>query len=143
MESVLFWICSAIVFCLIDLLTSNFFFVLFSLGAFVSAILAAANINFFVQIIVFTIIGIISLAIGYPFLKQKFTSKIKKTPRMEETYIGEVIVAKNDIHQSSEIKINGNYWKIINNGDIIRKGEKFKIVSIKGIKLEIRKVDEK
>lgn len=143
MESVLFWICVAIVFCLIDLLTSNFFFVLFSFGAFVSAGLAAIGINFFVQIIVFTVIGIIALAIGYPFLKQKFTTKIKRTPRMEETYVGKVIEAKDDICQSSEIKVNGNYWRIINDGDIIRKGEKFKIVSIKGIKLEVKKINEK
>ena len=139
MGQVVFWLIVAICAIAIDILTSNFCFVLFSIGAVVAAICANLGIPFMMQIIIFAIISIISLSIGYPWLKKKYKILHKKTPLMEETYIGKVMESEKDIVSKAQVKVNGEYWTVINEGDVIHVGEKFIITGIKGIKLKIEK----
>ncbi len=60
---------------------------------------------------------------------------------MEETYIGKIMVAEENIDQKATLKINGIYWTVINEGEIIHKGEKFIISSIDGAKFRIKKLE--
>ena len=55
---VIVWLIIAIVAGAIDVLTSNFFFVLFSIGSIVAAICAGLGVPFLYQIIVFSIISL-------------------------------------------------------------------------------------
>lgn len=140
MGGIIFWLIIGICAIAIDILTSNFCFVLFSIGAVVAAICAAIGIPFVMQVILFGIISIISLAIGYPVLKKKYKSMHKSTPLMEETYIGKIIQSEKEIVTKSQVKVNGEYWTVINEGDVIHEGEKFVIIGIEGIKLKIKKL---
>jgi membrane protein implicated in regulation of membrane protease activity len=140
MSLVIFWLLVVIGAIAIDVLTSNFCFMLFSIGAIVAAVCATLGISFINQIIIFSIISIISLAIGYPWLKKKYKEMNKKTPLMEETYIGKIIESEKEIKDKAQIKVNGEYWTAINEGEIINAGEKFVITRIQGIKLIIKKV---
>ena len=142
MGAVLFWLIIAICAIAIDILTSNFCFVLFSIGAIVAAICGALDVPFIMQIIIFAIISIISLSIGYPWLKKKYKHMQKNTPLMEETYIGKIMESEKEIDTKSQVKVNGEYWTVINEGDVIHVGEKFIITGIQGIKLKIKKVEE-
>ena len=139
MGQVVFWLIVAICAIAIDILTSNFCFVLFSIGAVVAAICATLGVPFMMQIIIFAIISIISLSIGYPWLKKKYKTFHKNTPLMEETYIGKVMESEKDIVSKAQVKVNGEYWTVINEGDVIHVGEKFIITGIQGIKLKIEK----
>lgn len=136
----IFWLFIAICAFAIDILTSNFCFMLFSIGAIIAAICAALGVPFMIQIIVFAIVSIISLSIGYPWLKKKYKNMHKNTPLMEETYIGKIIESDKQINDKAQIKVNGEYWTAINDGDIINVGDKFLITGIEGIKLKIKKV---
>ena len=53
MAWVIVWLIIAIVAGAIDVLTSNFFFVLFSIGSIVAAICAGIGVPFFYQVMVF------------------------------------------------------------------------------------------
>lgn len=140
MGSAIFWLIVAICVFAIDILTSNFCFVLFSIGAVVAAICGALGIPFSTQIIIFAIISIISLVVGYPWLKKKYKKSHKNIPLMEETYIGKIMESEKEIVSKSQVKVSGEYWTVINEGDVIHKGEKFIITGIEGIKLKIKKI---
>lgn len=134
-----FWLVIAIGSIVIDILTSNFLFVLFSIGAIIAAICGALGVPFIIQVAIFSIISVISLGIGYPWLKKKYKRVHKNTPLMEETYIGTIIVSEKRIVDKGQIKVNGEYWTVINEGDVIQVGDKFIITGIEGIKLRIKK----
>lgn len=139
---IIFWLIVAIAVFAIDVLTSNFCFVLLSIGGIAAAIASALGVSVIVQVIIFAVVGIISLAVGYPILKEKFKKTYKRTPLMEEGYIGRVMRAESDIKDKAQIKVNGDYWTVINKKGLIHAGEKFEITGIEGIKLEIEKVEE-
>lgn len=139
MGSAVFWLIIAICTFAIDVLTSNFCFMLFSIGAVVAAICGALGVPFIMQVVIFAIISIISLSIGYPWLKKKYKGMQKNIPLMEETYIGKIMESEKEILSTSQVKLNGEYWTVINEGDVIHVGEKFIITGIQGIKLKIKK----
>lgn len=140
MGSAIFWLLIAICAFAIDILTSNFCFMLFSIGAVVAAICGALGVPFNIQIIIFAIISIISLLVGYPWLKKKYKKMHKNIPLMEETYIGRIMDSEKEIVSKSQVKVGGEYWTVINEGDVIHEGDKFIITGIEGIKLKIKKV---
>lgn len=140
MIQVILWLLVAIGVFLLDVLSSSFFFVLFSIGAIVAAVCAVIGLDFMVQVIIFAIVSIISLIIGYPILKKKYRNLSKRTPLMEERYIGKKMKAENDIVDKVQIKVGGEYWTAINDSEIIHSGEEFIITGIDGIKLKIKKV---
>lgn len=135
-----FWLIIAICAFTIDILTSNFCFMLFSIGAVVAAICGTLGVPFIGQVMIFSIISIISLSIGYPWLKKKYRIMHKNTPLMEETYIGNIMESEKEIGSKSQVKVGGEYWTVINEGDVIHAGEKFIITGIQGIKLKIKKI---
>ena len=142
MGAVIIWIFMAIGAFVVDILSSNFCFVLLSAGAIAAAICASVGASVVIQIIVFSIVNIISIAAGYPWLKKKFKKGFRRTPLMEETYIGKVIESDKEIRNKSQFKVGGEYWTVVNIGKIIEPGDKFKITGIEGIKLLIKKIEE-
>ena len=139
MGSAVFWLIVTICAFAIDVLTSNFCFMLFSIGAVIAAICGALGVPFVIQVVIFSIISIISLAIVYPWLKKKYKGMSKNIPLMEETYIGKIMESEKEIVSQAQVKVNGEYWTVINEDDIIHVGEKFIITGIQGIKLKIKK----
>ncbi|MFT8348133.1 NfeD family protein [Clostridium saccharoperbutylacetonicum] len=137
-----FWLIVAVCAFAIDILTSNFCFMLFSVGAVAAAICEVLGISFMVQVIVFAILNIISLSVGYPLLKKKFKVAHMNLPRMEETYIGKVMKSEKEISDKAQVKVNGEYWTVVNEGEKIHEGDEFIITGIEGIKLKIKKTQE-
>lgn len=142
MGIVFFWAIIAAIFITIDIVTSNFLFAWFSIGAFFAMIADLLGISFGVQVVLFLVINLITISIGYPWAKRKFNSGVKRLPLMEENYIGRIIKAEEDIEEKARIKINGVYWTVQNSGEKIIKDEKFNIIGIDGIKLIIKKEEE-
>ena len=64
----------------------------------------------------------------------------KRIPLMEETYIGKILIAEKDIETKAQIKVGGEYWTAVNEGEKITKNEKFEITGIDGIKLKIKRI---
>ena len=63
----------------------------------------------------------------------------KRTPLMEETYIGKIFEADKEIKDKAQVKVGGEYWTVINNDEIIKVGDKYQITGIQGIKLIVKK----
>lgn len=133
------WIAIFIVMILIDIATSGFLFVWFSIGAagaMVTHLLGGSTIT---QVIVFAAISIICFVFGYPTAKKLIKKTVKRTPLMEEKYIGKEMIAEKDLDEISKIMVGGIYWTAQNIGHPIKKGDRFVITGIKGNKLLITK----
>ncbi|WP_278600136.1 NfeD family protein [Clostridium tertium] len=142
MSAVIFWIIVASVVIAIDMVTSNFLFAWFAVGAFVAMIADLLGVTFGVQVVLFLVVNLITVSVGYPWAKRKFKEGVKRTPLMEENYIGRVMKAEEDIVDRAKIKVDGIYWTVQNLGEVIKKDESFKITGIEGIKLIIKKEEE-
>lgn len=143
MLSIIFWIVVAVIVTVLDILTSSFLFVWFAVGGFAAMVASMLGATWWLQVMVFLIVSIITISIGYPWAKKKFKASIKHTPLMEETYIGRVMKAESDILQKARVKVDGIYWTVQNQGDIIKKDSNFRIVGIEGNKLIVNKEEEK
>lgn len=142
MSAVILWIIIAAVAIIIDIATSNFLFAWFTIGAIAAMIADFVGISFGVQVIIFLVINLITVSLGYPWAKKKFNKSVKRTPLMEETYIGRIMKADEDIIEKAKVKVDGIYWTVLNTGEEIKAGENFKIIGIEGIKLIIKKEEE-
>lgn len=140
MESAMFifWIILAIALIVLDLCTSAFLFSWFSVGSICAVIADSFGASVIVQIIIFFVVSLILMLIGYPIVKKNIRNKVKRTPLMEETYIGKIMTAEEEIKESTKIKLGGNYWTAQNIGDTINKDQNFQIVGIKGNKMIIK-----
>ena len=138
MIEVIIWILVAIFLVVIDIITSSFIFMWFSLGALVAIILSLLNFTVLYQIIAFLIIGVVTISIGYPWAKKKFKTDVKQVPTMEETYIGKTMTAEEDMGETSLINVSGIYWTACNKGRRIKKGEEFTITGLEGTKLIVK-----
>ncbi|MFU7517834.1 NfeD family protein, partial [Clostridium sp. HCS.1] len=83
-----------------------------------------------------------TVSFGYPWAKKKFKKSVKRTPLMEETYIGRRMKAEEYIIERAKVKVDGIYWTVVNTGEKINSGENFKIIGSEGIKLIIKKEEE-
>lgn len=138
MVEVIVWILVAITVIAIDIVTSSFIFMWFSLGAIVAIILSLLGISVAWQIIAFLVVGIATVSIGYPWAKKKFKADVNHVPTMEQTYIGKEMIADEDMEEKSKIKVSGIYWTAYNKGKTIKKGEKYTITGIEGNKLIVK-----
>ena len=142
MNAIIFWIIIAAIAIAIDIATSNFLFVWFTAGAIAAMIADFLGVSFGYQITIFLVVNLITISIGYPWAKKKFKKSVKRTPLMEETYIGRVMKAEEDITERAKVKVDGIYWTMQNTGEEIKAGDNFKIIGIEGIKLIIKKEEE-
>lgn len=138
MLEMLFWVIVAVALIILDLITSSFIFMWFSIGALIDIALSAFNVPFIYQVAVFFVVGIVMVIIGYPWVKRRIKATTNEFKTMEETYIGRVIVAESDIENTTRIKIGGIYWTACNVGCPIKQGESFVITGIDGNKLQIK-----
>ena len=137
MNILLFWILLFVIMLAIDLGTSTFLFVWFSIGALAAIVAYLLNFSLAIQFMVFGVTSIIAISIGYPWAKEKLKKTTNKVPIMEENYIGMEFTAEEDIDKNFRLKVKGIYWTGENVGPKITKGEKFKIVGIDGNKLKV------
>ena len=138
MVEVIVWILVAIAVIAIDIVTSSFIFMWFSLGAIVAIMLSLLEISVAWQIVAFLVVGVATVSIGYPWAKKKFKADVNHVPTMEQTYIGKEMIANEDMEEKSKIKVDGIYWTAYNKGKIIKKGEKYTITGIEGNKLIVK-----
>lgn len=139
MTAIIFWIAIAIIAVIVDLFTSAFLFCWLAVGSAGAIIANILGFSIFTQIVVFTILTIICIAIGYKVVRKKIKGGVRRLPLMEENYIGKTYIAEEDIIGSTRLKVEGSYWTGENEGEKILKGEKFVISGISGNKLIIKK----
>lgn len=140
MGILIFWIVISVAALIVDLATSAFLFLWFTIGGIAAIIAFIFNASTALQIVIFIAVSTISMAVGYPFVKKTLKGTVEKTSTMEETYIGREITVDEDIVEKAIVKIDGIYWTIKNAGEPIKKGDKITITGIEGNKLLVNKL---
>jgi membrane protein implicated in regulation of membrane protease activity len=137
---IIFWAVVAIGALFIDITTSSFMFVWFSLGAIAAIVAMVFNGSVVVQVIIFVAVTAASMAVGYPIVKKTIKKTVSKTLTMEEGYIGKEFAIEEDIDVKAKIKFQGVYWTVKNVGKPLKKGDLVQVIGIEGNKLLIAKV---
>lgn len=135
------WIASAVIFFVIEVLTSQIvtiWFAVGSIGAIFANVLKAETIW---QIVVFAVLSLITLLIARPYMK-KFT-QTKVQPTNADMCIGSKAVVTEDIDNTKgtgQVKIKGVVWSAKSNDEeVISKDSVVIVKSISGVKLIVEK----
>ncbi|HEY8891420.1 MAG TPA: NfeD family protein [Clostridium sp.] len=136
----IFWIVVALGALAIDITTSSFMFVWFSIGAIFAIFAIGLNAPVIIQVIIFVAVSAGAMAIGYPIVKRTIKKTVQKTLTMEEGYIGKEFTITKDIDDKASIKFQGIYWTVKNVGEPLKKGDLAQVTGIEGNKLTITKV---
>ncbi|MDE4542731.1 NfeD family protein [Thermoanaerobacterium sp. R66] len=134
------WISIMIIGIAIDLITSNFIFFNFSMGAFFAICADLLGANTPIQIFAFLAVGIVSLIFSFKYLRKKFKN-IPKTYPYENQYIGRTIEIKDDIGKTGQVFFEGIYWTV--KSDVpLKSGDNAVITGISGNKLIVKRLEE-
>jgi len=125
----------------LDLLTSNFTYSWLSIG-FIPAFFLGFFVSFEIQVIVALILGGTALVFGLKISKKYIKTNIPQEKLFMGKYIGKEFTADEEIIKEKRLKINEVFWTVKNNGEIIKKGETFKVLDVTDNKLIIKRGDE-
>lgn len=139
MGSLILWIVISVAALAIDIATSAFLFLWFTVGGIAAIIALILNGSFEVQLITFIAVSAVSMALGYPFVKRTLKGTVKKTATMEESYIGRKFTVDEDVIEKAKLKVDGIYWTIKNIGEPVKKGDTIVVIDIEGNKLAVKK----
>ena len=139
-SNLVLWIIVGVAALILDIVTSSFVFVWFSIGAIIAIIANLLGFSFAVQFVIFVVVSILFILVGYPLVKNTIKRTIAKTPTTEQGYIGREITVDEEVIDKATIKIDGIYWTVKNEGELIKKGDKVKITGIEGNKLTIKRI---
>jgi len=136
---VLIWILIAVVFIILELITTTFFLVWFGIGSVVAALLNYLGFDIYIQFTGFVIVSAVLI-----LLTRKFADKI--TPENSKKTTAERLIGLNakvirQVDDSSYIvRVSGEEWSAHTN-DQVDIGDTVKVVGINSIILIIEKID--
>lgn len=137
-----FWIALFIITVIIELDTANLTTIWFSLAAIAALVLAAIDISYWYQILVFVVVGLLLVFATRPLIKKATGKEIVRTN--SDKVIGEVGIITVAIFPSEigEVRVLNENWRAFNKEGLhFTIGEKVSIDGIEGIKLIVSKLD--
>jgi membrane protein implicated in regulation of membrane protease activity len=115
----------------------------FALGAIAAIIALMLNFSFTTQLILFLLVSVVSMLIGYPVVKRTLKKSVTGAKTTEQGYIGRMLTVDEEITERARVKVDGIYWTVKKVGRDIDKGDRVEIVGLEGNKLLIKKVETK
>ncbi len=141
MNLTLTWLIIFIFLIFVEIATVNLVSIWFAIGAIASCILSIYVDNLIIQLGCFVITSTICL-----ILTKSIISKIKShkiTPTNLDRVICDIGILKEDIDEfnNGEVKVDGKTWTATSK-ETLKVGTKVKIVSINGVKLNVKSIKE-
>ena len=135
---ILIWVFLAVIFAILELITTAFFLVWFSVGSIVAAILNYLGFNVYVQFVAFVIVSLVLL-----LSTRKFADRITPEPS-KKTTADRLIGKHGKIIRKLEdnnyiVRVSGEEWSA--SGEDMDVNDKVEIVGIDSIRLIIKKID--
>ena len=136
-----FWLVVIIISLIVEVSTASLVAIWFIPSAILSIILSLFNVSIGIQVTVFFVISIISLLA----LRKIIYEKLKKqtVPTNADALIGKTGIVIEDIdyiNLKGQVKVSGQVWTAIGEGEKIIKGDTVEIIRIEGVKLVIKKI---
>jgi len=138
------WLSLFVIMLIVEASTTELVSVFFALGALVAMIISfIPNVEWWVQLIVFVVVSGATLAALRPLVK-KFFNKEKRSTNVDEMIGKKLTVLDVNNDGYPEVKFNGLLWRIegVEEEEKFEVNQKVEIVTIKGNKLVVRKVEQ-
>lgn len=134
------WVLIGLLLLSIEFVSSTMHLGLFAVGAFVVAILVAVGIEMplWVQLVLFTVISIVSLLFIRPVLVKKLRLSEKK---QIDTLVGEQAMAMEDIAPATvgKAELRGTTWSARNIGEVVLvRGQRCVVAHVDGLTIHVR-----
>lgn len=131
------WFALVFVFLIIEALTTNLVTIWFAFGSICAFITSYFTDNIIIQLIVFTLVSLISLLLTKPMIEKYL--KIKKENINFDRIIGKIGIVTKDItkNENGRVKIDGKDW-MAKSKEEIKKGKEVEILEIDGVKLIVK-----
>lgn len=139
------WTLVGILCLILELTSGDFFIMCFSIGAFVTAIVAAFVPSFTVQVIVFAVASLLCLLFVRPLALKYFHRKDPDRPSNADAMIGRrgVVTEKIEAGGYGRVKIDGDSWKAQSSiSSDINKGTRVEVTAIDSVIITVIPVDE-
>lgn len=141
-KMLILWIALGVVFFIIEIATSQIVTIWFAIGAIGAIFANVLNCSTIVQVIVFSVLALITLLVARPYLK-KFT-QTKVQPTNADMYIGAKAIVTEEIDNTKgtgQVKVKGAVWSAKSNDEeIILKDSVVIVDSISGVKLIVKNI---
>lgn len=139
------WLVILAVLLVIEIATLGLTTIWFAAGALVAFLLSLAQVNLFLEIIIFLVGSILMLIFTRPVAVKYFNTKRIKTNY--ESVIGSVAKVTetiNNFNSSGVVMVSGVEWtaRAANNDDIINAGAKVIVKNVSGVKLIVEPLGE-
>ena len=135
------WLIVALALLIIEILTSGFAAICFSIGAFCSALTAYLGCSLTVQLSVFAAISLLCAFAVRPLFIKFLSNKGKDSETNAQSMIGRTAIVTEDVDKNTgRVSIYGESWQAVSaTDDIIPKGEKVIITKIDSLILTVKK----
>lgn len=135
------WMIIFILLILLELGTVNLVSIWFALGSLAAFVLSFFIDNITIQIALFVGVSFISLLLTRGFVEKIRGNKI--IPTNLDRVIGQIGIVTEEITklEPCEVKVDGKRWSAVSNKKI-KVGSKVEILSIDGVKLNVKEVKE-
>lgn len=135
------WLGVVIALVLIEVITTNLVTIWFVASGIVSMILSIFVDNYFVQFLIFVVLGTILLFTTRDYLVRLIGIKSEKTNLDRVVGMNGIVTEEIKRNISGEVKVDGKKWTAISNKKI-EVGKEVKILDIEGVKLKVEEVIE-
>jgi len=135
-----FWAFISIATLVAEVISVELVSIWFTLGSFISFILALCGVGETIQFIVFLVVSVLSFICFRPLCKKLLKNSEEKTN--VDSVVGTVhkLVSEISEDKTGKIKINGVSWRVVSkDNQTFAVGEKVKIVEVQGNKFVVEK----
>jgi membrane protein implicated in regulation of membrane protease activity len=134
------WIAVAVIFAVAEGLTASFVTIWFTIGAAVSAVMAAAGMGIVLQVVIFFVVSVILLIFTRPILVKRL--KLGREKNYTEQLEGKTGLVTEEIKAfgSGQVKVRGIVWTAVGETEDFTAvpGNTVEIVRVEGVKLIVK-----
>lgn len=142
--AILIWACLIVLFTVVEALTLGLTSIWFAVGALGGLIASALGFGLVVQLVVFLIVGFLLSFYTRPIAKKVF--KVGQNKTNIDALIGQIGFVTMTIEEKNlgQVKLNGQIWSAKSQGhDTINVGEEVEVLAIEGVKIIVKRAEEK
>ena len=138
------WMIIALLLVVVEVFTSGFAVLCFSIGAVAAAVMSATDCELKWQILVFAVFSALAFVLVRPLLLKSFArNKVSEVKCGVEALVGRTATVTEAIDCSrnqGRVAVDGDDWKAVTeDGSVVAVGEKVEILRVDSIVLTVRK----
>lgn len=139
----IYWIILFLVLLFIELATINLVSIWFAIGTLGAFLTSFFTDSILVQLLIFVVISIVSLFVTLPIVK-KIKSKENIIPTNLDRIIGNEVEVIKEIKPNhyGEVEVFGTIWTAASK-DVLKVGEKARVLKMDGVKLIVEREEKK